>query len=484
MKLSEINEKIQTLFDSNLIYLKLLAKKNGDITTLLQEFINNNDGQTINIPSGDYYVTEPIVIPCDTNMSINMTPTTHIHVKGTTNIECIFKIGGSKISSDYSSRQKQIVQSIKGGNLDCKYADVGIIMTKTQISRVENITLYNVNIGIETQNWGDITHSTDYKILNVVIFGKTSCNTSSIGIVNNTWDNEYQHLRIYGVSTGMLFNKGGCELHNIHITTIFTSDFTLDKFHATVGINLKADWINMTQVYMDNCATQLIVENSKAMLTNCHFYWYYNDDNATYKLISLQKDSYITITNSTLDAPSKGTQIIITTNIRDYNDISKRIKITNSYIQVPNSNICDLGNNILFENKPYYGIWSTKMTSGKYYPIAVMERNYVSTTRFILNMASDLQADVSIIYTNSTPTLKLNSLLNNSTHKISLVMGNEFTYENKNVCYLFLKTDDSDVYNNAYLTPINTYGGGLLCNDDMVNHVQDSITQIGSLNLY
>lgn len=475
---------IITNFKDIITEIEFLSKKGQDITSLLQTLIDKNDGRTISIPSGDYYISSTIEIPCDSFTSIKMTPTTHIHVAENNNLKCMFRIGETKISNDYNVRQKQNVQVIDGGNLDCNNANKGIILTKTQISRIENLNLYNVHIGIETQNWGDITHSTDYKINNVVIFGKTSCDTTSIGIVNNTWDNEYQHIRIYGVSNGMIFNKGGCLLHDIHITTMFTSDFTLDKFHSTVAIIVKSDWLDMSQVYLDNCATQLLLTDARAFLSNCHFFYYYNNANATYKLISLQGDSYIDVNNSTLEAPSVGTQYIISTNIRDYNDISRRVHLNNCKINVPNANIADLGNNLLFNNSIFYGIWETKMDNTKYYPIAILERNYTSTTRFTLNMATDLQADISIIYTNNTPIIRVNNLLNNTTHKIQLFLGNEFKYENKDFCYIYLKTQDTDTYNNAFISVINSFGGGLYANSKIKSNALSSINQIGTINLY
>lgn len=476
---------IITNFKDIITEIEFLSKKGKDITNLLQSLIDKNDGRTINIPSGDYYISSTIEIPCDGFTSIKMSPTTHIHVAETNhNLECMFRIGETKVSKDYSKRQKQLVQVINGGNLDCYYADKGIILTKTQISRIENLNMYNVRIGIETQNWGDTTQSTDYKINNVVILGITSCDTTSIGIVNNTWDNEYQHLRIEGVSTGMLFNKGGCQLHDIHLTTIFTSDFTLDKFHATVGINVKTGWIDMSQVYLDNFSTQLLLTGARAFLSNCHFFWYYNNTNATYKLISLQGDSYVDVNNSTLEAPSLGTQYIITTNIRPYTDISRRVHLNNCKINVPNANIADLGNNLLFNNNNFYDIWKVRMDNTKYYQIGVLERNYASTTRFILNMATDLQADISIFYTNSTPSIRINNLLNNSGHKIQLFLGNEFRYEDKMFCYIYLKAEDTDTYNNAYISVVNSFGGGLYGGNKIKSNGLTSINQIGTKNLY
>ena len=469
----------------SLLLPSLYFKNNTDITNVLQNMIDNLKYTEIKIPKGTYYISSPIVIPEDSSKNVNiiMSHGTILKTKNS-KLECFFDIGSKIINNKYEFTGIQNSCRIKGGILDCTNVSEGIRHKNMQMFRLENINLINVTVGIHFYD-NSKQKSTDVKLNGINITGTSSCNKDTIGIINDSWDNEFNSIRINRVSTGMLFNKGCCTLHDIHITSMFTPDFTEDKFNVARGIVVTNDWIKMNEVYIDNYSNAIILNNATLYNVNGHIYYYYSNENVNYAAMTLTGDSYCYNTSCHFILPSKGNQKMFNLKIRDYNDLRNRVRNVNCKFEGGNINSADFCNDIEIKNNiDIYSIWSRKMEANKYYAIAIIERSYLSSYNFIINSASDFTCQISLFYIDSTPKITIPFKHYNTSHKFSLHLGDEFIYEGKTMCYLYIKTEDNGSYLNATIKPISISGGGIMVDKKLSTSYKTSISEIGHINLY
>lgn len=244
----------------------------ADVSAAIQKVIDTHPNRTIYFPDGVYLLARPIATPADPKKSVDLQLANFATLRaapGWTHAEAMVRLGGVHPKNDIGTPGSNY--SFTGGIVDGSGVAKGISIDSGRETRVENVSMKNVHVGLWIKH-GANSGSSDCDIQNVNIVGTGA--TDSIGVLVEGYDNTLANMRIANVYVGVKLVGGGTFLRNIH--PLFTGRWA--DFEKSVGfLDLGSD--NTYQdCYSDQFSTgYAFMRGNRSVLNNCIAWWYAKD---------------------------------------------------------------------------------------------------------------------------------------------------------------------------------------------------------------
>lgn len=240
------------------------------IGSQLNRLVSQSYGKTLYFPAGVYNLTEPIVLPLEYTLNVNLLFDKNATVKSDVHLEALIKVGYSETYfTDVSHRR---FSYIEGGILDCYNAENGILVNgRKQLVQIRTMSLVrgrNTHIRIHVPEGVGTggTGSSDTKIDNVTIQGISSNdNVYGIYIDQACYDCKISDTFIYCTKEAIVTKSAGHILNNVHILSWDTTGGTHlgdgENYRSTVGIRIAASgFFVFNQVYYDTIERGIVID--------------------------------------------------------------------------------------------------------------------------------------------------------------------------------------------------------------------------------
>ena len=454
----KILQELETLeLGGNRVYLNVV--ENGiindgvtDVTQDLQNLFNEHKGETFYFPPGTYAISNTLIV-YGTNPAVSS-----IILDGAI-IKAVQNINGAMIRYGTGSSEPTVYQNMNGysirgnGVLDMNsMAKIGLLVeNRSRFFRLDGIVIKNVGGGTALQMGDGDGQSSSAQISNLIIFGVNGGNNvNSIGIDCYSWDSQFNNIIIFQCYYGIVLNKGGHTLNNVHIwNDIQPSDV---NYLNSTGIRCLSSNNILTNIYLDNCPIGIQCLYKLEVVNLFYYLPYTPDSNMDVCIFNTSQANNVNVNG--LYATSKTNYTI--TNFRTQTFTPERPYFSNARIKIQSLQTDTSGFNVL---DPVYDITTnvaSKMVC-QTYGQNIQPNNYL--IGYMLKASGSLDLDVTL-GANSCVTFKfqLDRISGIKQYTIdtsrcsapdielwSLIIGNEISYNNvtgKNVwpVYFSLKS--------------------------------------------
>jgi len=241
-----------------------------DSADAIQAIIDANPHKTIYFPDGEYLLSHPICTPADPEKSVALELDNYAILRaapGWSSDEAMVRLGGKDpFNTIYVPGSNYY---IRGGIVDGAGVAKGISVDSGRESRIEAVSIKNVQIGIHIKP-GANSNSSDVDILNVNITGNGK--TDSIGVLLEGHDNTLTNMRIAAVQVGIYLKSAGNSMRNLH--PLYTCGYE-DYAHSYgfYDVSNGNNWYNFC--YSDHFGTGFYTsENTTGFYDSCFTMWY------------------------------------------------------------------------------------------------------------------------------------------------------------------------------------------------------------------
>lgn len=207
-----------------------------DDTAAIQDLIDNNPQRVIYFPTGTYLISEPLVISGDNDYHVDFRCETDAIFKTDTEIDELLYITSPPNSVDYRELKRRF---IRGGTWDCRNTTYGIrVGSASQLTAFEDNNLIWVeNTGLYLEKSENHHGSGDHLINNICISGVSSLAASEpVGILCESYDNEFNNVRVQGCTVAMHITGAGCVVYNFHPLYIANAVPTKSGYEKTQAV--------------------------------------------------------------------------------------------------------------------------------------------------------------------------------------------------------------------------------------------------------
>ncbi len=244
----------------------------ADVSGAIQKLIDESPNRTIYFPDGVYLLAKPIATPADPKRSVDLRLDNFATLRaapGWAHSEAMVRLGGIHPKNDIETPGSNY--SFTGGIVDGAGVAKGISIDGGRETRVENVSIKNVSVGLWIKH-GANGGSSDSDVLNVNIVGNGT--TDSIGVLVEGYDNTLSHMRIANVYVGVKLVGGGTFLRNVH--PLFTGRW--EDFERSVGFMDFGSDNTYEGCYSDQFSTgYAFMRGNRSTLNNCIAWWYAKD---------------------------------------------------------------------------------------------------------------------------------------------------------------------------------------------------------------
>lgn len=389
-----VAEKIKNITEESPINVKLYGVKgDGETDDLLaiQNIIDNNPGKTIYFPKGVYGITNKIVLKRANSSLVNILLDKNAVIKNISEnvIDTLFEIGYDYTAGEHNRFDFPCTSEIVGGTLDATNCLNAIkVFPLYRLLTLRNMQILNVsNVGILSDyGLNSSIVSGNLKIEDCYIQGTSSNATTSIGIVIHSNDNEILNTNIDRTNKGILCNGWANLFNNIHVTAMFTTDYTMQEINTTIGFDFENSnsFNNLILCYSDTYATGFKSNGGKLYMTECLTYWYLSSEDSRFNSIEVtnfnEEITKLQLVNCDFDIPSKGQNKHIKTSVTKYlsNDNFSFINCYFNYnntLQYNDPAFCVQANNKTSVNCDKQDYTPLQQNQNVFYPIAIIENN-------------------------------------------------------------------------------------------------------------
>lgn len=244
----------------------------SDVSEAIQRLIDGHPNRTLYFPDGVYLLAKPIATPADPKRSVDLRLANFATLRadpGWAHEEAMVRLGGVHPMNDIGTPGSNY--SFTGGIVDGAGVAKGISIDSGRETRIENVSIKNVRIGIWIKH-GANSGSSDSDVLNVNVVGNGA--TDSIGVLVEGYDNTLSHMRIANVYVGVKLVGGGTFLRNVH--PLFTGRW--EDFERSVGFLDFGSDNTYEGCYSDQFSTgYAFMRGNRSVLNNCIAWWYAKD---------------------------------------------------------------------------------------------------------------------------------------------------------------------------------------------------------------
>ncbi|MCQ2794739.1 MAG: hypothetical protein MJ214_00820 [Bacilli bacterium] len=254
----------------------------SDCSDKIQELINNNPNRTLYFRDGTYLLDHQILTPGDPTKSVDLQLSNYAILKASDNYQV--KRGGvlEKWQDEYLymvslgglDRINEVtipgsVYSLTGGIIDGSGKAAGIEIAGGRETRVQNVSMKGVEIGLRIAPGVNGGGSSDADIQDMSII----CNDSatSYGLKLEGSDNSATNIRIGHVTHGVLSSGGTNILKNVH--PLHNGDCKKYNYDESVGFEISS-FTELSNCYSDNFRIGYQFNNTSAFLTDCIAWWF------------------------------------------------------------------------------------------------------------------------------------------------------------------------------------------------------------------
>lgn len=440
-----------------------------DCREKIQKAIDENPLKTIYFPNGKYLISNPIEISGINSKTINLNMSENATIFSNDNIECLIKVGYDGTS--YNRHSLPITLKISGGVLDCSNCLAGMkISSLRQLVYVDYVNFVNIQrYGLILER-NDVRGSSDTKVSYCYFKGDLNdISKESTAIWSDSYDNEFNHLRIDGVKKCMYITGGGSICEEIHGTMMYLSPLTKDYYDETIGFDVDCGGFTVFNMcYADTFKIGFNQRSTGSISMNqCTTLYYAERDEFESFAVKLADLVSITITDSTFSLPSKGINHILF--------IEKTIgtgTYRNGFIHLFGNNYTvnntipktDFAYSLQLNRENYYQPYiyydpKGLMVKDKWYIFAIIEKDRASNYEFKLSLDTSQSAKIILEYNNNVSercNILYQKNILNFAHDYEYAIMNEFVENGRTFAYLAIKSNDSD----SYCNPILSLTGG------------------------
>ena len=237
----------------------------------IQRLIDSNPNREIFFPDGTYLLDRPICTPALPEKSVALRLSTYAKFKavpGWTNAEAMVRLGA--IHPANNIWRPGSWYWLKGGIIDGSGVAKGVSIDGGRETLVADCSIKGVLVGLHIKP-GANHGSSDADVRNVNIVGNNA--TNSVGVIVDGADNTLANMRIYAVAKGVVVNRGGTSMRDIHPLLAMNGDKGF--YAASIGFEINAgnNWLDYC--YSDQFATGFrFGKRGSGILDKCFCYWY------------------------------------------------------------------------------------------------------------------------------------------------------------------------------------------------------------------
>lgn len=246
----------------------------ADLSDALQKIIDEHPNRTIYFPDGEYLLSKSLLTPAEPSKSVHIVMGNYAILKAMDSWQkdggALIRLGGKLPFNNI--RMMGSNYGLEGGIMDGSGIADGVSIDSGRETRVRNVSIKNVRIGIHVK-YGANSGSSDSDIMDVNIVGNDT--PESIGVLLEGYDNTLSNMRIYAVHTGVWVKSGGNSLRNIHPLYAFNEK---QVFDTSTGFIVEQGNNFLNYCYSDQFATGFSLNKGVcANLTDCFVWWYRGD---------------------------------------------------------------------------------------------------------------------------------------------------------------------------------------------------------------
>ena len=254
----------------------------------IQELINNNPNRTLYFRDGTYLLNHQILTPGHPEKSVDLQLSNYAilkasddyQVKRTEEIKAeekwkdeylyMVSLGGLDRTKDGPNLPTKPGSnySLTGGIIDGNGRAAGVEIAGGRETRIQNVTMKNVQIGIYI-GFGANNGSSDADIFNVDI----SCNDAvdSYGLKLKGSDNSVTNARLNRVTHGVLTTGGTNILRNVH--PLHNGEALNQHYNESIGFEINS-FTQLNNCYSDNFRIAFKLNNNRSFITDCIAWWF------------------------------------------------------------------------------------------------------------------------------------------------------------------------------------------------------------------
>ena len=240
-----------------------------DLSTAIQQVIDENPNRTIFFPDGEYLLSSPVYTPAEPTQAVSLKLADFAVLKASENWqkgEAVVQLGGKFPANNTHTNGSNY--SFEGGIIDGNGVANGISVNSGRETAVRNVSIKNTVIGLHIMH-GANSGSSDADIFGVNIIGTGT--TESVGVLLEGFDNTLTNMRIGNVFTGVHVKSAGNILRNIH--PLYYSDYTDYENSCGFLVEYGNNWFDYC--YSDQFGIGFrTTSNDASTFHDCFIYWY------------------------------------------------------------------------------------------------------------------------------------------------------------------------------------------------------------------
>lgn len=270
--------------NSNIVDVASYVDTTGkrDSSDKIQELINKNPHRTLYFRDGTYLLDHQILTPGDPTKSVDLQLSNYAILKASDNYQVertgtpeewqdkylyMVCLGGLDRENDVIAPGS--VYSLTGGIIDGSGKAAGIEIAGGRETRVQNVSMKGVQVGLRIAKGVNGGGSSDADIRDMSII----CNDDkdSYGLILQGGDNTASNIRIGHVTHGVHTYGGSNLLSYIH--PLHNGDCLTNNYDESVGFEID-NYTQLNNCYSDNFRVAYQINDSHAFLTDCIAWWF------------------------------------------------------------------------------------------------------------------------------------------------------------------------------------------------------------------
>ncbi|MCQ2792717.1 MAG: hypothetical protein MJ208_04275 [Bacilli bacterium] len=275
-------------------YVDITGK--SDCSDKIQELINNNPNRTLYFRDGTYLLDHQILTPGDPTKSVDLQLSNYAILKASDSYQVkrdeigeyqdeylyMVSLGGLDKINDVTTPGS--VYSFTGGIIDGSGKAAGIEIAGGRETRVQNVSMKGVEVGLRIAHGVNGGGSSDADIRDLSII----CNDTkeSYGLKLEGSDNTATNIRIGHTTHGVYITGGTNILKNVH--PLHNKPCKESYYNDSIGFEIKS-FAQLSNCYSDNFRIAYKFHDSGSFLTDCVAWWF--EPSLDLKQYSIWKES-------------------------------------------------------------------------------------------------------------------------------------------------------------------------------------------------
>ena len=274
----EIENSVKDAADMGYVIITdyVAANSGKDVSSAIQQVIDDNPNRTIYFPDGEYILSKPIKTSANPVNSVSLHLSNYAVFKAAStwsydDTQALVMLGEAEhYNSIYINGSNYYFY---GGILDGNGVATGISIDSGRETSIRNVSIKHTQIGVYIKS-GANNKSSDADIDTVNIVGNNKA--GSIGVYCIGYDNTFTNMRIANVQTGVKLTGAGNFLRNIH--PLMTYGNMGYSYSSSIGFDDQSggNWYDFC--YSDQFAVGFrMTGGTLSTYQTCFCFWYNKD---------------------------------------------------------------------------------------------------------------------------------------------------------------------------------------------------------------